>query len=465
MPTDPHRAWIITDEALFALDRHLAAPQPERGAALVGPAGTRMVTGIVADPVPGQRANYWHSGALDRKLKAVLGARPGLAYKGTAHSHPAGMAQPSGPDAKAFRSTILGNPHLTEFLFPIVVGVAANELAAHYRGNHVVSLEHGTLAPFGANVDGRDATVFRVALTSLPAQQTAAAVAQATGWHPGAVDWITGTGGVAWLMLNWTANADDPVAIATALLPTTYPLGAPLVRTSDDGLFTSPAWHPAGDHITQLLTALTTAQPATSAPSDTSDAGADADGDGDAMLARLAHHLPNRSDWHVAVLGAGSVGSTMCESLARSGVSTMTLVDPDIVDLPNLSRSVYVRADVGRAKVDALADRVRAVKADTVVRTFTCGIDEWLRPDPDTGHSNLDSVDLVVLATDDMVAELAVNALAYPRGIPMVSAKLFAKADAGEILIVEPATGSPCLRCLTGSRGALNGLRQWPTRR
>jgi molybdopterin/thiamine biosynthesis adenylyltransferase len=472
MLTDPHRAWIMTDLALADLDEHLGRPEPERGAALVGPAGTRLVTGVVPDPVPGQRANYWHSGVLDRNLKTALANRPGLTYKGTAHSHPAGMAGPSGPDAKAFRSTILGNPHLSEMLFPIVVGVTTDRLAELYRGEHLVGLEKGTLAPFGATVVGRSTTVFRVPLTVLPAQQSAAAVAEATGWHVGGIDWVAGTGGVAWLMLTWTSVAGDPNPVATVLLPTTFPLGAPLIRSCDAGLFTSPAWNPAGDHPAQLIAALAPsgAGVAVSSARVAQAPGGDAhapvqeedeadipDADAELMLARLAHHLPDRGGWHVAVLGAGSVGSTMCESLVRSGISSLTLVDPDTVDLPNLSRSVYLRSDVGRAKVDALADRVRAIRADAEVRTFPCGIDEWLLPDPATDCSNLDSIDLVVLATDDMVAELAVNAQTYPRNIPMVSAKLFAKADAGEVLIVEPSDGTPCLRCLTGSRGAPAG--------
>lgn len=473
MLTEINRPWIITDTALADLDLHLGLPNPERGAALVGPDGVRLITGVVPDPVPGQRANYWHSSALDRRLKATLAARPGLTYKGTAHSHPAGMAEPSQPDAKAFRSTILGNPHLPELVFPIVVGVTTDQLAERYRGDHLVALTHGTLAPFCAIVEGSDTTVARVALTIFPVQQTATAVADATGWLVHEIDWVTGAGGVAWLMLSWTQDVIDDTIVATALLPTTYPLGAPLVRTGDGTLFTSPAWNPAGEHIAQLAAALTPA-PVTPTKAHTRDGdpvmGSDQTGnpddasvsmietdsvaDGEAMLARLSHHLPDRGAWHVAVLGAGSVGSTMCEWLVRSGINTFSLVDPDLVDLPNLSRSVYVRSDVGRSKVDALAERVRAIRADAVILTFACGIDEWLRSDPETGRSNLDGVDMVVLATDDMVAELAVNAQTYPRNIPMVSAKLFAKADAGEILIVEPSAGTPCLRCLTGSRGA-----------
>ncbi len=64
----------------------------------------------------------------------------------------------------------------------------------------------------------------------------------------------------------------------------------------------------------------------------------------------------------VLVLGLGGLGSAVADLLARAGVGTLILVDHDVVDEANLPRQLlYSIRDVGRAKVDAAAERLRAV--------------------------------------------------------------------------------------------------------
>ena len=59
----------------------------------------------------------------------------------------------------------------------------------------------------------------------------------------------------------------------------------------------------------------------------------------------------------VAVVGLGAVGSWVACCLVQTGVRRFVLVDPDVVELSNLHRQLgYRTADVGRPKVDALAD-------------------------------------------------------------------------------------------------------------
>lgn len=71
---------------------------------------------------------------------------------------------------------------------------------------------------------------------------------------------------------------------------------------------------------------------------------------------------------HVAVLGMGGLGCVAAEQLARSGVGELTLVDRGVVDEPDLGRQVlYTRADLGRPKVEAAAERLRAVRGDLTV--------------------------------------------------------------------------------------------------
>jgi tRNA A37 threonylcarbamoyladenosine dehydratase len=65
---------------------------------------------------------------------------------------------------------------------------------------------------------------------------------------------------------------------------------------------------------------------------------------------------------HVCVVGIGGVGAWSAEALARSGVGAITLVDLDEVCASNINRQLHALTEtVGRAKVDVMAARIRAI--------------------------------------------------------------------------------------------------------
>lgn len=71
----------------------------------------------------------------------------------------------------------------------------------------------------------------------------------------------------------------------------------------------------------------------------------------------------------VAVIGCGGLGGYVVEQLARLGVGTLVLVDPDVFEEHNLNRQLLSSpAHLGRAKVEVGRERVAAVNpAVTVV--------------------------------------------------------------------------------------------------
>ena len=73
---------------------------------------------------------------------------------------------------------------------------------------------------------------------------------------------------------------------------------------------------------------------------------------GDAAMERIAAA-------RVIIFGVGGVGSWCAESLVRSGIHNMTIVDSDRVCITNVNRqSMATARTVGRVKVDALKDRL-----------------------------------------------------------------------------------------------------------
>ena len=78
----------------------------------------------------------------------------------------------------------------------------------------------------------------------------------------------------------------------------------------------------------------------------------------------------------VAVVGVGGVGSWAVESLARSGIGHLTLVDLDEICVTNVNRQLHaVDGQIGRQKTEVMAERARAIhpgaQVEVVPRFFT----------------------------------------------------------------------------------------------
>jgi len=70
----------------------------------------------------------------------------------------------------------------------------------------------------------------------------------------------------------------------------------------------------------------------------------------------------------VAIFGLGGVGSWCAESLVRSGVGRLMLVDSDRICVTNVNRQLMATTKtVGQVKVEVLAARLREINPDVVL--------------------------------------------------------------------------------------------------
>ena len=73
----------------------------------------------------------------------------------------------------------------------------------------------------------------------------------------------------------------------------------------------------------------------------------------------------------VLIIGTGGGGSAAALYAGAMGIGTLGLLDPDVVELSNLSRQIlYSHSDLGRFKVEAAKERILANNPDIRVNTY-----------------------------------------------------------------------------------------------
>ncbi|MBW8761440.1 MAG: ThiF family adenylyltransferase [Microbacterium sp.] len=117
----------------------------------------------------------------------------------------------------------------------------------------------------------------------------------------------------------------------------------------------------------------------------------------------------------VLVIGAGGLGSALVPVLAGSGVGTIGIADDDVVELSNLHRQLsHGTADVGRAKVDSLAETVTAIDPAIAI------VPHRERVSAENLPRLLADYDLLVDGSDNFATRYLANDAAELAGKPLV---------------------------------------------
>jgi adenylyltransferase/sulfurtransferase len=120
-------------------------------------------------------------------------------------------------------------------------------------------------------------------------------------------------------------------------------------------------------------------------------------------------------DSSVAIIGAGGLGSPALLYLAAAGVGRIGVFDDDRVERSNLQRQVlFDERDLGRPKVEAAADRLRALNPGIVVEPHPVAIR------PDNALELLAPYDVWLDGTDRIPARYLLSDAAEILGRPLV---------------------------------------------
>lgn len=122
---------------------------------------------------------------------------------------------------------------------------------------------------------------------------------------------------------------------------------------------------------------------------------------------------------HVAVIGAGGLGSPALLYLAGAGVGRVTIIDDDVVDLSNLHRQViHQSAAVGRSKAESAREQMLALNPELRVDLFRDRL-TW-----DNALGVLAGADVVLDGSDNFATRHVASAACARLGVPHVWASI-----------------------------------------
>jgi molybdopterin/thiamine biosynthesis adenylyltransferase len=157
----------------------------------------------------------------------------------------------------------------------------------------------------------------------------------------------------------------------------------------------------------------------------------------------------------IGIAGCGGTGSAVALLLARIGARYVVLFDNDRVDETNLNRlhfSTRVDANLGRLKVDVVAEGMAQLGLPVSIRRFPYAVDDA------RSYDALKACDIIFGCTDDHLGRSFLNRFAHFYLIPIIDVGLLIEPREdggydsfdGRVTIVAP--GNPCQIC----RGLIN---------
>lgn len=166
------------------------------------------------------------------------------------------------------------------------------------------------------------------------------------------------------------------------------------------------------------------------------------------------HKLMRRTRLFVVGLGGAAA---FVEDMSRAGIGEIIPIDPETIEESNLATQQAYRSDIGRPKVDCIAERVLDINPNILVKTFHSPLDDITDEQfSELAHGELAGrkAERVVLCgmTDDFYAQARVHRLALNLGVPSLCAQVYQEGRGAEITFTHPDVTEACHRCVLDSR-------------
>lgn len=139
----------------------------------------------------------------------------------------------------------------------------------------------------------------------------------------------------------------------------------------------------------------------------------------------------------ILVVGAGTLGNEICKNLALVGIGHITVMDFDTIEEVNLNRCLFFRGtDIGRNKVDVLAERISELNPNSEIEPMNCDVNT------DVGAGVFLEFDVVLGGLDNIMAREKINKYAYWTGTPYIDGAI--EELNGQIQVVIPPETACC---------------------
>lgn len=149
----------------------------------------------------------------------------------------------------------------------------------------------------------------------------------------------------------------------------------------------------------------------------------------------------------VVIVGSGGLGCPVALYLGSAGVGHLTLVDDDVIELPNLQRQIaFETAQIGESKAETLAARVLSINPAVSISVVNRRLDLEGFAQEVTGAS------LAMDCSDNFATRFALNRACVAAGVPLISGA--AIRGEGQVSVYDSRNPeSPCYHCLYPEQG------------
>jgi molybdopterin/thiamine biosynthesis adenylyltransferase len=145
---------------------------------------------------------------------------------------------------------------------------------------------------------------------------------------------------------------------------------------------------------------------------------------------------------HVLVVGAGAIGNEVIKNLVLLGVGSIHIVDFDVIEIHNLTRSVlFTEDDVGSPKAQVAATAARKLDPNCTI-TAVHG-DFWSEISFDDVHR----ADVVFCCVDNFEARVRINQLCSLIRTDFINTGIDSRYVVAEFFPFSNEAASPCYEC------------------